>query len=151
MDPTANSSAEDQQALPGVSLTCQAVDDEPGVYMARFLCRQAGEYVVAARVRDEDSELGRIEQKTGWVFQPSLSEFESIQPNSDLLDEIATKTGGRRIAPDELEQFAASIPVSKAMVTQTEITPWWHQWQLLAVILVCLVGEWGLRRWKGLA
>ena len=147
---TSSGAGESNKPLPGTRLVCRPLDDEPGVYAARYVCRDAGNHRVVARVTS-DAEAESWVQNSGWVYQPSLLEFDQIAPNRELLQQIAERTGGRMVDPGELEQFAGSVPTSNSLVTQTEITPWWHQWQLLLMILACFVGEWGLRRWKGLA
>ena len=36
-----------------------------------------------------------------------------------------------------------------ALSGKTWTYPLWHQWPMLILALTCLIGEWGLRRWKG--
>ena len=51
----------------------------------------------------------------------------------------------------ELDDFAAGLPNRKMPLMETKLFPVWHRPTVLLLALLCLCGEWGLRRWKGLA
>ena len=69
----------------------------------------------------------------------------------DLLEEIARRTGGEVVAPSRLSRFVESLNQKKAPIVETYSYPLWHKPLVLALALGCFVGEWGLRRLKGLA
>jgi hypothetical protein len=54
------------------------------------------------------------------------------------------------VALNSLDSFVAGLPNRKIPLTESWTYPLRHQWQVFLIALVCLVGEWGLRRWKGL-
>ena len=89
-------------------------------------------------------------RESGWVSQPESQEFESLSPNRDLLKKLAEKTGGEVIELDNLESFVSSLNNRQVPITETKSEPWWHRWTVFLIALSLLVGEWGLRRWKGL-
>ena len=63
---------------------------------------------------------------------------------------LAERTGGEVVASHELDQFVADLPNRRAEITEPYINPLWHQPWIFLLAIACLVGEWGLRRWKGL-
>lgn len=132
-----------------IQLNAQPSDDEAGLYVASFVCREPGNYHAVASVFAPDgTEIGQ--QETGWVHDPSTEEFRNLKPNREFLSRIAAKTGGEVIDAGGLESFVKTIPNTDAMVTETEVRPWWHQWFLMLIVIGLFVVEWGLRRWKGL-
>jgi len=133
-----------------IQLTAAPSQNKAGVYVASYQARLAGGYRAEVKaVADDGSEIGTRE--TGWVAEPATKEFESLTPNRTLLKEIAQQTGGEMIELNELNGFVSSLPSRKIPVTEPWIYPLWHQWGVFCFAAVCFIGEWGLRRWKGLA
>lgn len=122
---------------------------EAGLYETTFASRQSGKYHVAVEVIDGDGKpLGKSE--TGWVADPAAEEFQRVAPNVDLLTSLAKQTGGEVVSADNLEAFVSSLPMKKAPLTEAYTTPLWHQSWVWLLIVGCLCGEWGLRRYRGL-
>lgn len=88
---------------------------------------------------------------TGWTTDLAATEFQSLTPNRALMEMVAKKTGGQVLTSDQIAAFAADLPNRRAPVTEIWTQPLWHTPWMLFLALGCLVGEWGLRRWKGLA
>lgn len=133
-----------------ISITAQPDDSVAGTYTAQFWTRDSGGYLATATVTSADgSDVGA--DQTGWTSQTDASEMSSLQVHRTLLDEIASRTGGEVIELDDLESFADDLPNRKVPVTETWVYPLWHRGWVMLVALACLCGEWGLRRWKGLA
>jgi uncharacterized membrane protein len=132
-----------------IELAAESSDQTPGQYAATFAPRTAGVYRAQVVVSGPDgSEVGRRE--TGWAVEPQTEEFRTLSVNRPLLDEIARETQGEVIAANDLESFVADLPNRKKVITETWTWPLWHRWPVFLIALTCLVGEWGLRRWKGL-
>jgi len=93
------------------------------------------------------AEAGHAE--AGWSSDLLAEEFKSLQPNTALLEAIASRTGGEVISAAKLEAFTRGLPNRRAPVMEAWTTPAWHTPVLFAFALACLAGEWGLRRWKG--
>ncbi len=151
--PTTNqppTSAEGAKSAPYVRLTAEPALSEPGLYQATYIPRQTGGYFAEAVVTNAvGAEVGRAQ--AGWSSDPAAEEFRSLKPNRALLEKIAKATGGEIVAADQLDKFAAGLPQRKAPISESWSLPLWHQPIVFLFALACFVGEWGLRRWKGLA
>ena len=92
--------------------------------------------------------------ETGWVVDREAQEFRSIKTNRPLLETIARQTGGRVVQLDALDSFARDLPHRDAPITEVWIKPLWDLRGVLPAIFVfvltCFIGEWALRRWKGM-
>ncbi|HXP63408.1 MAG TPA: glutamine amidotransferase [Dongiaceae bacterium] len=122
---------------------------EPGLYEAAYLPRATGGYKVTAWVTNSAGlEVGRAE--AGWSTDLAAEEFRCLTPNIALLESLAAKTGGEIVGPDALGRFARRVPQRPAPVMEAWTYPLWHTPAVFGFALACLLGEWGLRRWKGL-
>ena len=136
-----------------VKLTAEPVLSETGLFEAVYVPRLDGSYFARAVVTDADGlELGDAEN--GWSVDLEAREFRSIKTNRPLLERIAGFTGGRVVELDALDSFARSLPSLNAPVMDTWIRPLWDLRGILPAVflfvLMCFVGEWALRRWKGM-
>jgi hypothetical protein len=93
-------------------------------------------------------EVGRAD--AGWSTDLAAEEFHSLSPNVELLKSIANKTGGEIVLSDKLDQFARNLPRRQAPIMEAWTYPLWHTPAMFGFALVCLLCEWGLRRWKGM-
>ncbi len=132
-----------------MTLVAEPGDTEAGLYQARFVPAQSGAYRAHVTVTAADgSEVGTRE--TGWTADPTQTEYASLQPRRELMQQLASQTGGELLAPADLASFVADLPNRRNVITQPWTFPFWHQWWVFALTVFCLIGEWGLRRWKGL-
>ena len=90
-------------------------------------------------------------KEVGWTTQRAADEFQQLTTNRNVLEELATRSGGEVIAAKDLDSFVDSLPSRKVPVTEKWTYPLWHQPWVLLLAMACLCGEWGLRRWRGLA
>jgi uncharacterized membrane protein len=133
-----------------ITLTGEASPVEPGLYTAAFVARASGGFRVEAEIAPADSAiLGRAVD--GWSANLASAEFRSLTPNRALMESIARKTGGVVIPAARLGEFVRELPARRAPITEAWTRPLWHTPAMFAFALACLVAEWGLRRWKGLA
>ena len=86
----------------------------------------------------------------GWTAEPGRGEFAAIQPRRDLLQRLAAASGGEIVDPRDLPRFVADLPRREHVITETWIRPFWHQWWVFCLAACFLIGEWAVRRWKGL-
>jgi uncharacterized membrane protein len=136
----------------GSSLQLRAEPEmaKAGQYALDFWPRQAGGYRATITATAADgSEIGAAE--IGWSSNPAEREFARIGSNAQLLRSIAQQTGGRVLALDELNAFTDELSRRPVPVREAWVFPLWHRWWVCGLALLCLCGEWGIRRWKGLA
>lgn len=132
-----------------IELSAEPSETAAGVYETSFASRAPGAYKATALAKAEDaSDVGQRE--FGWTIEPAADELRTLRPNRGLLARLAEETGGEMVAADSLDAFVASLPNRKVPVTEAWTYPLWHQWPVFLFAVCCLVGEWGLRRWKGL-
>ena len=132
-----------------ITIAAEPAANAAGIYEATFVPREDGGYRVDAVITDETgAETGKAQ--SGWSTNRAASEFRSLAPDRALMEELAAKTGGRVLNPDELAAFVDQLPSHLAPVTETWSRPLWHTPVMFIFALGCLVAEWGVRRWKGL-
>ena len=122
---------------------------EAGTYKASFVSNSPGTYK-ATIIANSDDGTEIEERETGWVSEPASEEFQRLEPNRELLNQIAVKSGGELIELNELDSFVNTIDQRDIPITETRSRPWWHRWTIFSIALGLLVCEWGIRRWKGL-
>lgn len=133
-----------------VDLFAEPVSDSPGRFTAQFSSQDAGAYIATVEVQGPEGEVIGIAE-TGWVNEPLASEFRSLTPDRQLLEQIADKTGGSVLEMSSLETLESMISKQKAPVTELWSYPIWHNTWLFLAALCCFLAEWGLRRKRGLA
>jgi len=136
-----------------IQLTAEPVLSETGLFEAVYVPRHDGSYVAKAVVTDADG-LKIDEAQTGWVVDRQAHEFSSIKANRPLLEAIARQTGGRVVELDALDSFARNLPHHDVPISEAWIKPLWDLRGILPAVfvfvLICFIGEWALRRWKGM-
>jgi uncharacterized membrane protein len=133
-----------------LTLVAEASSREPGLYECQFLPRESGGYRADATASDENgANLGTAQ--TGWATNLAADEFRSLSPNVALMENVARQTGGAVLRKEGLSAFAKELPAKRAPVTETVTHPLWHSPFFFGFALVCFLGEWGIRRFKGLA
>jgi len=133
-----------------ITLAAEASTSEPGLYEATYIPRESGGYRLEAAVAsDTGAPAGAA--ATGWTSDLAAAEYRDLKPNRGLMEQLARQTGGRVLTPDELDSFARELPTHRAPVTESWTRPLWHTPWMFLFALACFVGEWGLRRYKGLA
>lgn len=121
----------------------------PGVYIAEYWSREDGGYQCTVEATGPDGEeIDPI--KTGWTAQPSATEFARVQPDLELLEKLAERSGGEVVRVEDLSSFVAGLPARKVPITESRVEPLWHRPWFVLFAIGCLCLEWGIRRWKGL-
>ena len=132
-------------------MTGEPSDKVPGQFEVSVAAAQAGAWKanVTATLSDE-ANAEPLVANTGWASQPDQKELKSVQVDHKFLEELASTTGGRVLALDELEGFVDSLPESSAPLIEVWSWPIWHSWWIFAAALACFVTDWTLRRRRGL-
>ena len=79
-----------------------------------------------------------------------VAENFHTEQNRDLLERLATQTGGQYWKPADLGKLAAAIPFSEAGVTMRETKDLWDLPLVFLVLLLLRFSEWWLRRKWGI-
>ena len=133
-----------------VQLVAEASPSEVGLYEAVYIPRQTGGYAVEASVTDMNGlTVGSAE--AGWTSDPASEEFRSLNPDRELMEQIARQTGGQVVKSEDLLSFVKNLPSRQVPVTEEFTSPMWHTGWLFALAIGCFVAEWGVRRTRGLA
>jgi len=123
--------------------------DEAGRWTAAFVPREAGPHRVSLRALGEDgAELGVDE--AGWVAEPDIAEFRRLDADLDLLGQVAARTRGSVLTPEDLASFARDLAGREVPITEEELDPIWHRWWIFFLALSCFCAEWGVRRFQGM-
>lgn len=134
-------------------LTATPAAGESGLFESTYVPRLSGGYLARAVVTDANgAEIGHAE--AGWATDLEAREFRSIKVNRPWMEQIARRTGGRVVELDALPDFARDLPNRKAPVTTVWVRPLWDLPGILPatflLVLLCVLVEWALRRWKGM-
>ena len=132
-------------------LTGEPSDTVSGQFETTVAAPQAGAWNVSvkATVSDEADDEPLI-ATTDWASQPDQREMKSVQIDHAFLDQVASLTGGRTVALEDLEDFIDSLPESRAPLVEVWSWPIWHSWWIFMTAVGCLVTDWTLRRRRGL-
>ncbi len=134
-------------------LTAEPVLSDSGLFQTVYLPRVSGGYRAEASVTDAQGVV-QGQAQLGWASDLEAREFASIKTNRPLMEKIARATKGRVVALNELDAFARSLPSREAPIREVWVRPLWDLPGVLpalfALSLMCFVGEWAIRRWKGL-
>jgi hypothetical protein len=79
-----------------------------------------------------------------------VAENFHTEQNRDLLERLATQTGGQYWKPADLGKLPAAIPFSEAGVTVRETKDLWNLPLVFLVLLLLRFSEWWLRRKWGI-
>ena len=82
---------------------------------------------------------------------PSDSEFYDSTMRAPLLQRVAEETGGRFYTADTAAALADDIQYVGSGVTVVEERDLWDMPALLLLLVTLVLGEWGYRRFRGLA
>lgn len=116
----------------GHSETIQLQQHGPGRYRAEFTVDQTGAWLVYVVFQNQEGDI--VSRIPAAVTMPFDKEFATTQHNTALLKEVARKTGGRVLSPDDLtieslfEEDGLMMPESPTSV-----------WDLLAMLAASIL------------
>jgi len=137
----------DGQKLP---IQMEPTPGQLGQYQATFSPREQGAYLATITAKDSLGVLIGTDE-TGWASQPAAEEFRTLSPNRDLLEQLAEKSGGELVELENLNSFITSLKSRKLPVMRSIVHPLWHRPSVFLFAVLCFAGEWGIRRWRGVA
>jgi uncharacterized membrane protein len=115
--------------------------DSPGVFRANWTAEKPGSYLaeVTASGQTENGTLP-FERIDG------VAENFHIEQNRELLEKLASETGGRYWKPDELTRLPNEISYSDAGISVRDIKELWNMPVVFLWVLFLISTEWLLRR-----
>jgi uncharacterized membrane protein len=115
--------------------------DSPGVFHANWTAEKPGSYLaeVTASGQTENGTLP-FERIDG------VAENFHIEQNRELLEKLASETGGRYWRPDELTRLPNEISYSDAGISVRDIKELWNMPVVFLWMLFLISTEWLLRR-----
>jgi uncharacterized membrane protein len=118
--------------------------DTPGRFAAEWNADQPGSYLTEVTAQRGDMPIGR----DVLTFQrlDGVAESFHTEQNRELLDRLASQTGGRYWKPEELSALPDEISFSQAGVTTRNTKDLWNVPAGFLLILVLRFSEWLLRR-----
>ncbi|HZO90260.1 MAG TPA: hypothetical protein VFB38_18185 [Chthonomonadaceae bacterium] len=127
-------------------LTLQATPGSPGLYTAQFQPDRVGRYEVSL------TSPINPKAKASAVFVVESLALEKQKPELDeaLLKRVAAAGGGKYYQPDELLQWARSLPNNPLTIRSEQEIELWDAPLFLILFITPLALEWLLRKRKGL-
>ena len=123
---------------------------EPGMYSLEYPADARGALVGEATARGADGELLGT-SSFGWVLDASEEEFRSVSPDRKAMEELARKTGGAVLEIERLDSLVQKLKNVPDLVEEVRVKPLWHTGWVFGMALLCLCGEWLIRRRYGAA
>ena len=127
-----------------VMLDMTPTADNPGVFHAAWTADKPGSYLAEVTAEKGSQELGSdtfpFERIDGVA-----ENFHTVQ-NRELLEKLATETGGRYWKPGELSRLPNEISYSDAGISVRDIKELWNMPVVFLWLLLLMAAEWLLRR-----
>ena len=130
------------------------VPNSPGRFQAAWSAPKVGTYLTEVTAQRADSatrtmkELGR--DVLTFQRMDGVAENFHTEQNRDLLEHLATQTGGQYWKLADLGKLAGGIPFSEAGVTTRETKDLWDLPLVFLLLLLLRFSEWWLRRKWGI-
>ena len=123
--------------------------ERDGEFAAELVPEEEGDYEVEIQATKDGRTLGTDVAHV--KVAPSDEEFFGAGRRTQLLQRIATETGGRFYTPETVGTLADDISVTGAGVTLVEERDLWDMPVLFLAMLLLMGAEWAYRRRRGLA
>ena len=123
--------------------------EKDGEYRVTFTAAEEGFYDIRVEATSGDDLIG---EDTAYLqVAPSDSEFYDSTMRASLLERVAEETGGRFYTPETVGSLPDDIQYVGGGVTVVEERDLWDMPALLLLLVSLVLGEWGYRRYRGLA
>jgi uncharacterized protein (UPF0371 family) len=116
----------------------------PGTYAVDTTAPAAGSYVVEVSAKRGEEEVGR--DVLTFLRQDGVAENFHIEQNRDVLEKLASQTGGRYYTLASAKRLGEDISYSEAGIAVRETRDLWNMPLLFLLALAFRSGEWTLRR-----
>jgi uncharacterized membrane protein len=132
-----------------VEVPMQWTGERNGEYKATIVTADSGRYEMRIEASRGADPLGSSIVHV--LAAPSDAEYFDPTMHEALLRRIADETGGRFYTPDNASALADDLRYTGRGVTTVEERELWHMPIVLLLLCGLICGEWGYRRYAGLA
>ncbi|MGA8872759.1 MAG: hypothetical protein WA434_15405 [Candidatus Acidiferrales bacterium] len=134
----------------GVAATVEMtpVPEAPGTFQADWNAEKPGSYLTEVVAQRGGQELGR--DVLTFQRMDGVAENFHTEQNRDILEKLASETGGHYWTPQDVSKLPGEIAYSEAGITVRETKPLWDMPAIFLLILALLFAEWLLRRRWGI-
>ncbi len=126
-----------------------------GAYEGRFVAEESGMYRIDAESKRARGAGGRSDTTRAapgaLLVDDYGADVEQAELRAPLLRRIAGETGGRYYPLADAGRLAEDVVYTQSGVTVKESRDLWDMPIVFLVLVGLLAGDWGYRRWRGLA
>lgn len=127
------------------------VPNSPGDFHVEWTAERPGAYLAEITAQGGAQTGGQSGEELGRdvvMFQRTdgVAENFHTEQNRELLENLATQTGGRYWKPDELGRLPSEISYSPAGISVNDTKELWNLPIVFVVLMALMFGEWLLRR-----
>ena len=130
------------------------VQGSPGQFQAAWSAPKPGAYLTEVTAQRHDASTGKLAElgRDVLTFErlDGVAESFHTEQNRELLEQLASQTGGRYWKPSDVGGLAKAIPFSEAGVTVRETKDLWDLPLVFLLLIVLRFSEWWLRRKWGI-
>jgi hypothetical protein len=137
---------------------------QPSTFEARVANLPEGDYEVQLEMPAVADKLlatsvpGNVQEKSPpgpikasfTVSPPDSSEMLDLSTNRPLMEELASKSGGKVYTAEDVEELMDQLVNQSIPETEYFEQKLWQWWVILAVVASLLTVEWVVRKWSGL-
>ena len=117
---------------------------EPGTYAGDYTADKPGTYVAETAARQDKTDLGR--DTLTFRREDGVAENFGAAQNRDLLEKLASDTGGNYYTPANAKKLVDEVAVSEAGIIAHDNLDLWDMPILFLLVILIRGGEWLLRR-----
>lgn len=133
-----------------VSLPMEADPQSPGLYTARYLPEDEGEFLATLRDATPESRMSLDETAPFTVYSDN-AETRFVSADKTLMEDIARTTGAEVLSLDQLGALPDRVRAFERQTsTDTKYIDIWDRLGVFAVLVSFLTIEWFVRRRSGL-
>jgi hypothetical protein len=126
------------------TITMQPDPLEQGSFTTDWSTPKPGSYLVEVIAKKGSEELGR--DVLTFRREDGVAENFRAEQNRELLEKLASETGGRYYKPEDAKRLGSDISYSEAGITVRETRDLWDMPVVFLLLLMLRSGEWLLRR-----
>lgn len=120
----------------------------PGVFQGEFTAEKPGSYTSEVVAKNGDQEIGR--DVLAFERIDGVAESFHTEQNRELLEKLASETGGRYWRPADVSRLPSEISYSDAGITTRETKDLWNMPIVFLLVLGLVASEWLFRRKWGI-